>query len=195
MAKSIRLATIEDAAQIASIYSHFVLNTPVSFESKAPDEFEMQARITDGLDRYPWFVYDIDGQVAGYAYASRHRARHHYQWSVDVTVYVDRQWRRQGIGAALYKSLLSVLPLQGYVSAYAGITLPNQGSIALHESMGFTPVGVYRNVGYKLGRWHDVGWWQKTFAELPLEPQGPISLADAKASPDWERSLARVWGA
>jgi phosphinothricin acetyltransferase len=177
MAKTIRLATVADAAEIAAIYSHFVLNTPVSFESEPPDEAEMRQRIATILQSYPWLVCDIDGQVAGYAYASQHRPRFHYQWSVDVTVYVHQDFRRQGIGKSLYKDLFAAIPRQGYVNAYAGITLPNAGSVALHESMGFVPVGVYRNVGFKLGQWHDVGWWQKTLVTPPNAPNAPIPLA------------------
>jgi len=187
--RTIRLADTDDAAPIAEIYSHFVLNTPISFESTAPDADEMARRIEDVLQRYPWLVCDSDGIVAGYAYASQHRVRFHYQWSVDVTVYVHGSFRRQGIARALYTALLAVIPLQGYVSAYAGITLPNPGSVGIHEAMGFVPVGAYRNVGYKLGAWHDVGWWQATLIEPPSKPTTPICLADVVRLPEWGEAL------
>jgi len=189
MATTIRPATGEDAAEMAAIYSHFVLNTPTSFESEAPDEAEMRRRVESTIMKYPWLLYEVDGAVAGYAYASQHRVRYHYQWSVDVAVYVHEQYRQQGIGKALYKALLTVVPLQGYISAYAGITLPNPGSVALHESMGFTPVGVYRNVGFKLGKWHDVGWWQKTLVDPPSTPSDPIPLAQVQESSNWQEIL------
>jgi phosphinothricin acetyltransferase len=190
MARSIRLATVADAAEMASIYSHFVLNTPVSFESVPPDEAEIRQRISNILAQYPWLVVEIDGAVAGYAYASQHRARYHYQWSVDVTVYVHEAFRRQGIGKALYTSLLAMIPLQGYVAAFAGITLPNPGSVGLHEAHGFTPVGIYKNVGFKLGKWHDVGWWQKTLIDPPAAPAPPIPLAEIQTTSAWLEALS-----
>ena len=189
MAGIIRLAAVGDSEQIAAIYSHFVLNTPVSFESAAPDATETAHRISTILEQYPWLVCDVDGKIAGYAYASQHRIRFHYQWSVDVAVYVHESFRRQGIATALYTTLLGVLPLQGYVSAFAGITLPNPGSVGLHEAMGFTSVGIYRNVGFKLGQWHDVGWWQRTITELPSVPHSLIRLADAVGCDEWVEAV------
>jgi phosphinothricin acetyltransferase len=189
MRTTIRLATVADAAEIASIYSHFVLNTPVSFESEAPDATEMARRIETVLEQYPWLVCDFDDEIAAYAYASQHRPRFHYQWSVDMSVYVHESFRRQGLGRALYTALLSIVPLQGYVSAFAGITLPNAGSVALHEAMGFTPVGIYKNVGYKLGKWHDVGWWQRSLASPPANPQSPTPMTALVGSPAWASGL------
>ena len=183
---TIRLARVEYAGEIAAIYSYFVLDTPVSFESEAPDVEETGRRIAKIIVEYPWLVCESEGRVAGYAYASRHRERFHYQWSVDVSVYVHNDFRRQGIGKALYTALLGVLPLQGFVSAYAGITLPNEGSVGLHEAMGFVPVGVYRNVGFKLGKWHDVGWWQRTLQEPPAEPSNPIGISEIVGTSGWE---------
>ncbi len=190
MVGKIRLAQIEDAEQISAIYSRYVLETPVSFESVPPSSVEMAARIAQILEMYPWLVYEIDGVIAGYAYASQHRARHHYQWSVDVTVYIQDQFQRQGIGRALYSPLLAILPLQGYVSAYAGITLPNAASVGLHESMGFKPVGVYENVGHKLGRWHNVGWWQRPLAAPMGAPQNPLELSAVQDLAEWKAALA-----
>jgi phosphinothricin acetyltransferase len=123
----------------------------------------------------PWLVAERDGGVTGYAYASPHRARAAYRWGADVSVYLDERERGRGSGRALYGALLPVLRDLGYTGAYAGITLPNPASVALHESMGFSLVGVYRRVGYKLGGWHDVGWWQLVLAdplpEVPAEPR------------------------
>src|SRR5205085_974289 len=120
----------------------------------------MQARITQTVPHLPWLVCEKDDLIRGYAYASPHRARAAYQWSVDVTVYVREGQRRRGVGQALYASLFRLLVLQGYYNAYAGITLPNPASVGLHESLGFFPIGIYREVGFKLEQWHDVGWWQ-----------------------------------
>ena len=114
--------------------------------------------------------------VLGYAYASRHRDRAAYQWSIDVSVYVRADAHRRGIGRALYAALLRIVTAQGFYRAYAGITLPNASSVGLHEAMGFRPVGVYRAVGYKLGAWHDVGWWDLALAAAGPAPPPPRSV-------------------
>lgn len=121
----------------------------------------MGERIAKYGTSHAWLVAEIDGTVAGYAYGSPHRERAAYSNSCDVAVYVDPVHARQGIGRALYAALLPLLATKGYHAAFAGIALPNMGSIGLHEAMGFTPVGVYREVGWKLGGWRDVGWWQR----------------------------------
>ena len=186
----IRLATSSDAPQIADIYRPFVLETPVSFENEAPNAEEMVNRINTVLLTHPWLVADREGQVMGFAYSSPHRTRFHYQWSVDVTVYVHPNYRRCGVGRALYHALLKVLSLQGFVMAHAGITLPNAGSIGLHESMGFMPIGTYRNVGHKLGKWHDVGWWGLELLDPASDPQNPKPLNDIVSSEAWNQALS-----
>lgn len=118
---------------------------------------------------------DAAGEVQGYAYAGRHRERAAYQWAVDTSVYVRADARGRGVGRALYAALFDQLVALGYFQAFAGIALPNAGSVALHESVGFAPLGVYRNVGYKFGAWHDVGWWQKSLQPLRAEPAAPAS--------------------
>jgi phosphinothricin acetyltransferase len=128
--------------------------------------------------------------VVGYAYASRHRVRAAYRWSVDVAVYIAPSHHRMGIGRAVYTSLFSILAAQGFFNAYAGVTLPNPASVGLHEAMGFTPVGVYRHVGYKLGAWHDVGWWQRPLREPRDAPELPLELATVRRRSDWDRLLA-----
>ena len=169
---SIRLASEEDAAQIAAIYSPFVSHTPISFELEPPTADHMRQRIGSTLQRFPWLVCEINGQIAGYVYAGAHRDRAAYQWSADVAVYVHEQRRRSGVARALYTSLFELLKLQGFFNAYAGITLPNPASVGLHEAVGFQPVGIYRHVGYKLGAWHDVGWWQLALQTgTPAEPR------------------------
>ena len=133
--------------------------------------------IAKTLPEFPWLVDERGGEVAGYAYASRHRERLAYQWSVDVTCYVDERFRGRGVGKGLYVALLRVLRRQGFQSALAGIALPNAASVALHESVGFTPLGVYRNVGFKLGQWRDTGWWQCSLGDPVPDPQAPRPLA------------------
>lgn len=177
MDSSIRMAREDDAAAVAGVYRPFVESTPISFETEPPEEHEMRRRLRETLPHYPWLVYESAGAVVGYAYATRHRVRAAYQWSVDTAVYIDRAHQRSGIGRGLYASLLAILAAQGFFNAYAGVTLPNPASVGLHEAVGFTPVGVYRKVGYKLGAWHDVGWWELALRERAVEPHPPLPLA------------------
>jgi phosphinothricin acetyltransferase len=172
----IRLATAADAPALAAIYAPSVTGAVTSFELVPPDGAEMARRLAAVLETHPWLVLERDGEVAGYAYATRHRDRAAYQWSVDVSVYVGAAHRRAGVGRALYERLFEVLRGQGFYTAHAGITLPNPASVALHESFGFRPVGVYTAVGFKLGAWHDVGWWRLPLREpddAPAPPRPP----------------------
>jgi L-amino acid N-acyltransferase YncA len=182
MSLEIRTATAADAAAIAAIYAPVVHHTPISFETAPPSAEVMGTRIAATLATLPWLVCTRDGHVWGYAYASQHRQRHAYQWSVDVSAYVDAQVQRSGIGRRLYTALFEILRLQGYYNAFAGITLPNEASVGLHTAMGFEAVGVFRDVGYKLGAWHDVGWWHlrlRPHAGPPAELIAYPELADS----------------
>jgi phosphinothricin acetyltransferase len=190
MTESIRLAGSVDAAAIANIYRPIVESTTISFETEAPDEAEMRRRIADTLVSYPWLVCEREGQIAGYAYATKHRVRAAYQWSVDSSVYVQPDFQRRGIGQGLYRSLFAILTAQGFFNAYAGIALPNPASVALHEGVGFKSIGVYRNVGYKLGAWRDVGWWQLAINDPDREPAPPLDLAAVRDRPDWPPLVA-----
>ena len=156
-----RPVTAEDAAACAAIYAPFVSDNWVSFELDPPTPEEMSRRIADYGASHAWLVAEVDGEVAGYSYGSAHRARAAYGSSCDVAVYVDPAHSRQGIARSLYAELLPVLADKGFHAAFAGIALPNDASIGLHEAMGFTPVGIYREVGWKMGGWRDVGWWQR----------------------------------
>jgi phosphinothricin acetyltransferase len=169
----VRIAQPDDAAALAAIYAPYVTDTAITFEIEPPDAAEMAWRMSKVLARLPWLVAERDGAVLGYAYASAHRDRAAYQWSVDVAIYVDRTAHRKGVGRVLYAPLLAVLRRQGFHQAYAGITLPNPASVGLHEAMGFTPVGVYREVGYKAGAWRDVGWWGLVLGPAPADPAVP----------------------
>jgi len=153
----IRIATPADGPALAEIYRPAVVDCPISFELEPPDGEEMARRTMKVLARTPWLVCESDGHVLGYAYGGTHRERAAYQWSVEVSAYVHPDAHRRGIGRALYTSLFAALVVQGYRNAYAGITLPNDASVALHTAVGFTPIGVYRGIGYKQGAWHDVG--------------------------------------
>ncbi len=157
----VRPASVSDAAAIQEIYAPIVAETAISFEDEPPGVQEMAARIASTLQSYPYLAATRDGRVVGYAYATQHRSRAAYRRSVDVTVYVAGNARKSGVGRALYAALLPQLSKRGFHAAFAGIALPNAGSVRLHEAMGFEPVGIYREVGHKFGRWHDVGWWQR----------------------------------
>lgn len=185
----VRLAEPFDAAGVQAIYAPIVRDTAISFEIDPPSIEEMSRRIVSTLPSWPWLVCADDGEILGYVYASRHRERGAYRWSVDVTAYVHARARRTGVGRALYSTLLSLLAIQGYHRAYAGITLPNEGSVALHESVGFKPIGVYPAVGWKLGDWHDVGWWQRALRPPARNPAEPLALDVARRHPEWKLAL------
>ena len=163
----IRAATEADAAALLAIYRPFVESTAISFEEAVPSAEEFAARIAKAVAGWQWLVAEHDGQCAGYAYGSSHRDRAAYRWSVEVSAYVHPDHQREGIGRALYRRLLQDLEGKGFCNAYAGIALPNEPSIALHRSAGFERVGVFRSVGRKFGRWHDVAWYQRMLREHP----------------------------
>ena len=166
-----------DAAACAAIYAPYVTGGAISFEDIPPSTDEFAERISRITRTHPWFVEEQAGAVVGYAYASEHRERAAYRWAVDVAVYVDADHHRQGVGRRLYDVLFTELRAQGFRAACAGITLPNDASVGLHEALGFVPVGVYRNIGWKAGTWWDVGWWQLDFSpqsvDAPAEPSTP----------------------
>ena len=170
-----------DAAACAAIYAPSVSNGVASLEERAPEPHEMADRIRITTRDHPWLVAEIDGEVVGYAYASRHHERASYRWTANVTVYISPDHHRQGIGRALYEALFDLLHRQGIHELCAGITLPNPASVRLHESLGFQLVGVYRDVGFKLGQWRSVGWWQRPLRERdpahpPAELGPPVRL-------------------
>ncbi len=166
MSVNIRAANVEDAEIIAAIYKHYVLNTSISFEEAEVTGIEMAGRIADvhaaGL---PWLVAEVDGVVAGYAYATKWRVRHAYRFSVETTVYLAPDSAGKGIGTTLYGALLDRLRAGGYHLAIGGIALPNPASVALHEKLGFEKVAQFSEVGFKFDRWTDVGYWQLALAK------------------------------
>jgi L-amino acid N-acyltransferase YncA len=190
----LRLVSPDDTAQIAAIYAPFCCETAVSFETIAPDEGIIRERICAVTDRYPWLVaVSEEGVVLGYAYAGKHRERSAYRWSVDFTAYLAPAAKRRGIGTKLYTALVEICRLLGYHRAFAGIALPNDASVRFHEKIGFRPIGVYQRVGYKLGKWHDVGWWGLNLlpeTDLPGEPRSIREMVD---SPSLKRILNGDW--
>ena len=158
----IRAAVAGDSSAIAEIYNHYVAQTVITFEEEAVSAPEMVRRIEDaGSASLPWLVAEREGKVVGYAYATPWRARSAYRFSVEVTVYVDPDCPRMGIGRRLYDELLPKLKARGAHAAFGVIALPNDASVALHERFGFAKVAHLREVGWKFGRWIDVGYWQR----------------------------------
>lgn len=182
----LRSARADDAAALAAVYAPYVRDTVISFEETPPDAAEMGRRLAQVQAAHAWLVCADGDAVLGYAYTSAHHARAAYRWSVDVAVYVHAAAHRRGVGRALYGALLPLAAAQGYATAHAGITLPNAASVALHERLGFTPVGIYRAVGFKRGAWHDVGWWSRPLAPRPTPPPEPRPPTAA----DWATALA-----
>lgn len=177
---ALRLAGPDDAEACREIYRPAIETAATSFETEVPSEGTFAERIVSTLEVYPWLVAVADGgDVAGYASACRHRERQAYQWCAEVSAYVSPQHFRRGVGRRLYETLFACLSAQGFHNAYAGITLPNDTSVAFHEALGFEPVGVYRDIGFKMGVWHDVGWWALRLRN-DRSPQPPRALADCR---------------
>lgn len=171
----LRAAAQGDAAAIADIYAPFVTGSAVSFETEPPDEAGMRARIEAGGELYPWLVAEEDGRLLGYAYAARFRERPAYRFVVETSVYLRADAAGRGLGRQLYEPLLAMLEARGFTQAIAAITLPNPASVRLHERLGFERAGTYRQVGWKLGAWHDVGLWQRGLAKAGTPPAEPIA--------------------
>ncbi len=189
MSKHIRVATVADAPEVASIYRPYVEHTAISFETEPPDEVEIARRMKATLEKYPWLVCEEAGRLLGYAYATEHKTRAAYRWAADVSVYLHQDAHRRGLGRGLYTALFALLRVQGLVNAYAGITLPNPKSVGLHEGLGFRSVGVYERVGFKFDAWLDVGWWQLALQPHPLAPAEPRWWPDVPED-DRRRALA-----
>ena len=175
MTLTIRPAEARDDAAMAEIYAPSVRERPVSFELEPPDAAEIGVRRQRVTAIFPWLVATDGETVLGYCYAGPFAERAAYRWSVTTTVYVRDGLHRRGIGRALYGELLPLLRRQGAVMAFAGITLPNDGSVGLHRAMGFEPVGVYPRAGFKLGRWWDVAWYGLALRETGAD-EAPAEL-------------------
>jgi L-amino acid N-acyltransferase YncA len=170
----IRAARPGDGAAFAAIYAPFVTDSSISFEEIPPDAREMTARILAVTRTYPWLAAERFGEVVGYAYAHRHRERPAYRWSVETSIYMRQDARGMGFGTLLYQRLFNILTEHRYATAFAGITMPNDASVALHRSTAFTPVGVFHRIGYKHGRWHDVSWWERPLSRADAAPKQVI---------------------
>ena len=182
MAHTIRFAAETDATRILDIYTPIVTGTATSFEEVPPSRPEMAGRIRRTLERYPWLACEEAGVVLGYAYASAFRSRPAYQWAVEVSAYVRPEAQGRGVASALYSSLIEILRIQGFVNALAGIALPNDASVALHQRFGFEPVGVLKDIGFKFTQWHDVEWWALRLQQPRDPPDTPRPLPEVQAA-------------
>ncbi|HET6805758.1 MAG TPA: GNAT family N-acetyltransferase [Frateuria sp.] len=186
----IRIACPADAAAIHAIYAPSVTHGVATFETTLPGVTAMGERIVARLAQYPWLVWE-EGEVLAYAYASRFRERAAYDWIAETSIYVREDARRKGIAPRLYGVLLEAMRLQGMNQAVGVITLPGEPSVRLHEAMGFTPAGVWRQSGYKLDRWWDVGVWQKTLQAPAERPAPVVPFAELRENPALRGLLAR----
>lgn len=176
MNKTIRLATLDDAEKILAIYSKYIKNTTITFEVEVPTLEAFQTRMKNIMSFFPWLVCEVDGEIAGYAYASKHGERAAYRWSSDLSVYIDNKFQRLHIATDLYNELINLLKKQGIFTLYAAISTPNPKSQAFHESYGFKKIGEFKNVGHKMGKWLDVTWYDLQIAEYSENPQEPLSI-------------------
>jgi L-amino acid N-acyltransferase YncA len=174
----IRLANEKDTEGILAIYAPYIINTSLTFEAEVPSAKVFADRIHSYLKYWPWLVCEIDGTIAGYAYGSKYRERVGYQWCVECSVYIHDDFKRRGIAQKLYTVLFEILKKQGYRNVYAVINLPNDNSVQLHERCGFKWFANYENVGYKLGKWKTVGWWQLIINDYNNEPLPPVKFSE-----------------
>ena len=179
---TIRLAKPADADVLLAIYAPYIIHTAFTFETEVPSTEDFEHRIITYQQNWPWLVYEINGVIAGYAYASKHRERAAYQWCVESSVYVHNDFQQKGIAKALYKTLFEILKYQGCRNVYAGITLPNDKSVAFHKNFGFTWLAEYKNIGYKLNKWNTVSWWQLQLNDYSDNPAAPIKFPDIDIS-------------
>lgn len=191
---TIRPATPGDAPELLEIYRPYVTDTAVSFETEAPSTDVFAERIRRVTGFYPWLVCLVDGKIAGYAYASRHRERAAYQWSADLSVYIAEAFHRCGMASALYTALCELLRMQGIRTVYAGVTSSNPSSEAFHRSFGFRTVGTYGNVGFKLGKWWGVTWFELPLGDYDSRPAPPVPFGDIVRTPHFACVLEKAAG-
>lgn len=174
---SITFAIPADALQIRDIYAPFILENAVSFEEEVPEVEELVLRIEKAFQKHVWLVCRFNNEVAGYAYSSVHRERSAYGWVAEVSVYIHPDHRRKAIGNALYHALHEIMRAQGYVKSYPGMTIPNEASRAFHLSLGYLPFALYKDSGYKLGKWHSTEWFSYDLASSSNPPRNitPVS--------------------
>jgi phosphinothricin acetyltransferase len=186
----IRSAEQRDAEAILDIYTPYITDTPVSFETEVPTIHAFEQRIVDYQEKMPWLVCEIHNKIAGYTYATNHRQRTAYDCSKELSVYIHKDYRNRGIATGLYTSILEILKHQGVTNVLAGIALPNDESVGFHESFGFKLVGIYHKVGFKLGRFHDAGWWELAIGDNATSRVEIKPAHELKNTGIWSRAIA-----
>jgi phosphinothricin acetyltransferase len=180
----IRFVKENDAPAILEIYKPYVLHTAITFEYDVPAIDEYLEWIKVNTSEYPWLVCTLNEKIVGYAYASKFRYRTAYQWSPESTIYLSPDAQGKGIAGVLYRTLFSILELQGYFNVYAGVAIPNAKSEGLHLALGFKEIGVFENIGYKLGKWHNTRWFQLKLKEHTEQPESPLKVDSIKHRPE-----------
>jgi L-amino acid N-acyltransferase YncA len=183
----LRLIQLSDAAAVLEIYAHYVKNTYVTFDYEVPALEEFKHKIETITEKYPWLVYEENTKILGYAYGSTHRAKIAYQWSPEATIYLNKDYSGRGIGRLLYSTLFTLLRSQGFYNVFAGISMPNPQSELFHKSLGFTELGIFKNIGYKSGAWHDTLWLQLELKKPAFNPSPP--LTPLQVSEQWKTIL------
>lgn len=173
---NIRLITPADAEAALAVYAPYVLHTANTFEYEIPSVDDFRTKIENITAQYPWLVCECDGEIVGYAYGSTHRERAAYQWSPESTVYISDKYHRKGIARILYNTLFALLKQQGYINVFASVLVTNVNSVEFHRAYGFEEIGLFKNIGYKLGEWHTNLWFQYTLQEHVIDPSVPIPI-------------------
>lgn len=173
---NIRLITPADAEAALAVYAPYVLHTANTFEYEIPSVDDFRTKIEKITAQYPWLVCECDGEIVGYAYGSTHRERAAYQWSPESTVYISDKHHRKGIARILYNTLFALLQQQGYINVFASVLVTNVNSVEFHRAYGFEEIGLFKNIGYKLGEWHTNLWFQYTLQEHIIDPPVPIPI-------------------
>ena len=178
----IRCIEDQDIQEVFMIYKPYIEKTSITFETEVPAYEEFVERVHHKLSQFPWLVCEADGEIIGYAYASRLRERAAYDWDAELSVYLKAEVHNQGVGTLLYQALEDILKSMHYVNLYGCITIPNEASIRLHQKLGYKPIGIFHNSGYKDGCWHDVLWMEKNIQPwLPPKPIIPFPALNSQA--------------
>lgn len=177
---NIRLARSEDAEGVLAIYTPYVEETNITFDYDVEEAKIFCQKIDEMLEEFPWIIAEHRGKIVGYAYAKKHRDRTAYRWCAESSIYVHNDYQGRGLAKLLYEALLEALNTQNVINVYAGIAQPNESSTMFHIKMGFTPVGVYKKVGYKNGQWHDVLWVHRSLKKHPEKPEEYIPFLNAE---------------
>lgn len=192
MHPTIRLAAQFDVPGILEIYSPFILETAVTFEETVPDENSFWERIQAIMEELPFLVCEIDGRIAGYAYASSYRSRASYRWTKEVSVYIHPDFHRKRVAQALYTSLNELVRYQGIADLLAIITMPNEPSVAFHEQFGYRKCSEFSKVGYKLGQWQNVGWFELFLQDETEAPKDKIlTLNEITGLPIFQEAIQK----